>query len=82
VIARAEQTTHGDGRISRWEHYEHGVIDRVEEDVDGDGRVDKWEKYAGGTLASVDLDLAHSGRADRRLIYHADGTVESVTLTR
>ncbi len=75
---RAEESNRPDGAITRWEFYEHGVIQRVEEDTDLDRRVDKWEFYANAVLARVDLDLAGKGQPDRRLVYSPDGNVDRV----
>ena len=79
-IVKAEQATHGDGVVSRWEYYEGGVIARVEEDTTGDGQIDKWEYYMGGDLTRIDLDLRGGGRPTRRILFRADGSTESQSL--
>jgi hypothetical protein len=78
VVVRVEEATNLDGRLSRWEFYEHGVLRRVEVDTDGDGHPDKWEQYTGGRLTRVDLDLEHRGVPTRRLVYRANGSVDRV----
>lgn len=73
VLERAEVSTTADGRITRWERYENGLLRHVEEDTDEDGRVDKWETWEDGSLSIVALDTTGTGRPDRRLIYPAEG---------
>ena len=75
---RIERSTRFDGKVSRREFFEGGVMVRVEEDTDGDGRVDKWETYSGGTLTVLALDTKGSGKPDRRLVYAADGTLDRI----
>jgi hypothetical protein len=82
VIVRAEEASETTGKIARWEYYENGQLVRVDEDVDEDGRVDKWEHYRAGRLAWVDLDLSGSGDPERRLIYEADGSVRSQSISK
>jgi hypothetical protein len=77
-LARIEQTTERDGRITRREFYEHGVLARVEEDRDGDGQPDKWETYEGSTLKAVAYDTSHRGKPDRQFIYAQDGTLDRI----
>ena len=79
-MAKVEEATRFDGKVSWWVYYEGGAVVCVDEDVDGDGRIDKWERYADGRLTSVELDLAGSGAADRRLDYLPDGTVRLTDL--
>jgi hypothetical protein len=74
-VERVEISTKRDGRITRVERYQKGVLVSAEEDTDDDGRMDKWETYDGERLASVAFDTQHRGEPDRRLLYHADGTV-------
>jgi hypothetical protein len=81
VIVRAEEASATTGKMVRWEYYDGGRIARVDEDVDEDGRVDKWELYRAGRLATVELDLSGSGKPERRLIYEADGTVRSQSIS-
>src|SRR5262249_46591093 len=50
LLLRAEEANGTDGKITRWEYFDHGVISRIEEDTDGDGKVDKWESYDHGAL--------------------------------
>jgi hypothetical protein len=75
---RIERSTRFDGRISRREFFERGVMVRVEEDTDGDGALDKWETYAGGALAILALDSTRRGTPDRRLIYKPDGSLDRI----
>jgi hypothetical protein len=75
VVERVEISTKRDGKITRVERYQKGVLAAAEEDTDGDGRMDKWETYEGQRLASVAFDTQHRGGPDRRLLYRADGTV-------
>jgi hypothetical protein len=62
-----------DGKVTRWETYEGGVLRRAEEDTNGDGRVDKWETWERDELRMVALDTLGKGRPDRRLVYGAGG---------
>jgi hypothetical protein len=75
LVERVEISTKRDGKITRVERYQKGVLAAAEEDTDGDGRMDKWETYDGQRLASVAFDTQHRGNPDRRLLYRADGTV-------
>jgi hypothetical protein len=75
---RIERATRFDGRVSRREFFEGGVMVKVEEDTDGNGQVDKWETYAGGTLTLLALDTRGLGKPDRRLVYTADGSLDRI----
>jgi len=75
---RIERATRHDGKVSRREFFEAGVMVRVEEDTDGNGVTDKWETYAGGALVTLALDTQGRGRADRRLTYRPDGALERI----
>ena len=75
-IERIERAVRFDGRVSRWEHFEDGVLVRVEEDTDGNGQVDKWETYTAGALTLLALDTKGRGKPDRRLVYGPDGTFD------
>jgi hypothetical protein len=77
-IERIERATRFDGKISRREFFDNGVLTTVEEDTDGDGKVDKWETYAGGSLSVMALDTRGRGVPDRRLIYKADGSFDHI----
>jgi hypothetical protein len=72
ATTRVESSPRRNGKVSRVDHYEHGVLVRAEEDSDGDGRIDKWETYDGPRLATVAFDTMHRGVPDRRIIYDAD----------
>jgi hypothetical protein len=72
ATARVESSPRRDGKVSRIDHYEHGVLVRAEEDSDGDGQIDKWETYDGPRLATVAFDTMHRGVPDRRIVYDAD----------
>jgi hypothetical protein len=74
ALARVEQATRQDGKVSRRETYVDGQLATAEEDTDADGRADKWETWEGGTLTSIALDTAGRGVPDRRLVYPADGS--------
>jgi EF hand domain-containing protein len=78
TLERIDRATKHDGRISRREYFENGVLTRVEEDTDGDGKIDKWETYSGGTLAIMAIDTKGRGTPDRRLIYQPDGTLSRI----
>lgn len=78
TIDRIERATRHDGRVSRWEYFNKGLLSRVEEDTDGDGKVDKWETYVGGTLSMMALDSQARGTPDRRLMYRPDGTLDRI----
>ena len=75
TVERIDRSTRHDGRVSRQEFFDHGVLTRVEEDTDGDGKIDKWETYTAGALAVLALDSKGRGTPDRRLIYEPDGTL-------
>jgi hypothetical protein len=75
---RIERSTRFDGRISRREFFENGVMVRVEEDTDGDGKTDKWETYADGALVMLALDTQGRGKPDRRLVYNTNGALERI----
>jgi hypothetical protein len=75
---RIERSTQHDGRVSRREFFESGLLVRVEEDTNGDGAVDKWERYSGGSLTRLELDTGARGKPDRRLIYRPDGSLERI----
>lgn len=73
---RIERATRFDGRVSRREFFEEGVMTRIEEDTDGNGVTDKWETYRQGVLAVLALDTTGRGTPDRRFVYAADGSLE------
>ena len=75
---RIERSTRDDGRVSRREFFEAGLLVRVEEDTTGDGAADKWESYSGGSLTVLALDTKGRGQPDRRLIYRPDGSLDRV----
>ena len=64
-----ELSDRGDGRVTRREYYQAGVLLRAEQDTTGDGAVNKWEAYEAGVLVSVELDERGEGRPTRRLRY-------------
>jgi hypothetical protein len=74
VTTRVESSPRRDGKISRKEYFEAGVIQRAEEDGDGDGVIDKWETYSGLRLSVVAFDTRHGGIPDRRLVYGTDSS--------
>lgn len=74
TIERIERATRHDGRVTRREFFEQGLLVRVEEDTDADSRMDKWETYVNGALSMIALDTEHRGTPDRRMIYGADGS--------
>ena len=78
TLERIDRATKFDGKISRREYFEHGVLTRIEEDTDGDGKIDKWETYSAGTLAIMAIDTKARGIPDRRLIYQPDGTLSRI----
>jgi hypothetical protein len=75
---RIERSTRFDGKVSRREFFEGGVMVKVEEDTDGDDRIDKWETYSGGTLTLLALDTKGLGKPDRRLVYAPDGSLDRI----
>jgi len=78
TLERIDRATKFDGKVSRREYFEHGVLTRIEEDTDGDGKTDKWETYSAGTLAIMAIDTKARGIPDRRLIYQPDGTLNRI----
>ena len=75
TVERIERATQFDGRVTRREYFDAGVLARAEEDTDSDGKTDKWETYANGSLATLALDTQGRGTPDRRLVYGADGAL-------
>ena len=75
---RIERATRFDGRVSRKELFDNGVLTRIEEDTNGDNAIDKWETYSAGVLAVMALDTQHRGKPDRKLIYRPDGTLDRI----
>ena len=75
TTSRVELSTKRDGRVTRTEFYEGGVLARAQEDTDGNGTVDKWETYANGVVSSVAFDTEGTGHPTRRLAYGANGQV-------
>lgn len=73
TVQRVERATQFDGRVTRREYFDGGVLTRVQEDTDGDGKDDKWETYVNGALATMALDTSGRGTPDRRFVYAADG---------
>jgi hypothetical protein len=80
TLERIDRAMKHDGKVSRREYFENGLLARVEEDTDGDGKIDKWETYSGGTLAIMAIDTKGRGTPDRRLIYQPDGTLSRIEL--
>lgn len=80
TLERIERATKHDGKVSRREYFESGLLARVEEDTDGDGKIDKWETYSAGTLAIMAIDTKARGTPDRRLIYQPDGTLSRIEM--
>jgi antitoxin component YwqK of YwqJK toxin-antitoxin module len=80
TLERIERATKHDGKVSRREYFENGLLARVEEDTNGDGHIDKWETYSGGTLAIMAIDTKGRGTPDRRLIYQPDGTLSRIEM--
>ena len=75
---RIERATRLDGRVSRKELFDNGVLTRIEEDTNGDNAIDKWETYSAGALTVMALDTQHRGKPDRRLIYRPDGSLDRI----
>ena len=75
MLERMEEAGNFDGRITRREFYELGVLARAEEDTDDKPGVDKWEYYTAGVMSRLDLDLQGKGFPDRRLVYDANGAI-------
>jgi hypothetical protein len=78
TIERIELSTRFDGRVSRKEYFNYGVLTKVEEDTNGDGKMDKWETYRDGSLSQLELDTKGRGTPDRRLIYRPDGAFDHI----
>ena len=79
---RSRVRTRPDGKVTRTEFYDGGVLARAEEDVDGNGAVDRWETYAEGLVRSVAFDLEGAGRPTRRLVYGSDGQLVQIETGR
>jgi hypothetical protein len=80
TLERIDRATKHDGKVSRREYFENGLLARVEEDTDGDGKIDKWETYSSGTLAIMAIDTKGRGTPDRRLIYQPDGSLSRIEM--
>lgn len=76
TLERIDRSTRLDGKVSRREFFEAGVLSRVEEDTDGNGAIDSWSVYKHGALVLMSLDTSGRGTPDRRLVYRDDGTFD------
>ncbi len=62
VIARVEEDTDFDGKIDKWELYDHGALTRMDLDLTGHGKPDRRLVYrADGTLDHMEVDPAGTG---------------------
>lgn len=62
VIARVEEDTNFDGRVDKWETYDHGVLVRMDLDLSGRGTPDRRFVYrADGSFDHVEIDQAGDG---------------------
>lgn len=62
IITRVEEDTDFDGRIDKWETYDHGVLARMDLDVSGRGRPDRRLVYrADGSFDHVEVDVKGDG---------------------
>ena len=77
-LARVERATRHDGKITRWEEFDEGLLTSVKEDTDADGNVDKWETYVDGALSVLELDTKRLGRPTSRLMYREGGVLERI----
>ena len=77
-LSHVEEAGAFDGRITRREFYQDGMVARVEEDTDLNGQTDKWEFFDAGILARVELDLVGKGLPTQRLVYRPDGNLDRV----
>ena len=77
-LARVERATRHDGKITRWEEFEGGLLASVKEDTDADGNVDKWETYVGGALSVLELDTKRRGQPTHRLTYREGGVLDRI----
>ena len=75
MLERLEEAGNNDGRITRREFFELGVIASAEEDTDSKPGMDKWEYYTKGVMTRLDLDLLGKGYPNRRLVYGPDGAM-------
>lgn len=75
MLERTEEAGNNDGKITRREFFENGVLARAEEDTTTDGRVDKWEYYTSGAMSRLELDLQDKGFPSRRMIYDDHGAI-------
>jgi hypothetical protein len=80
ATTRVDISTARDGRVSRTEYYEAGVLVRAEEDTDGNGRIDKWETFKNGMVTSVAFDTEGTGQPTRRFDYDDKGRATMVLL--
>lgn len=75
TVERVERSTKYDGKVTRREFFDDGVLAKAEEDTDADGIVDRWETYSAGELSVLLIDSDHRGFPNRRLTYRPDGVV-------
>jgi hypothetical protein len=62
VIARVEEDADFDGRIDKWETYDHGVLARMDLDLSGRGWPDRRLVYRpDGAFDHVEVDLTGAG---------------------
>jgi hypothetical protein len=62
IIARVEEDTDFDGRIDKWETYDHGVLVRMDLDLGGRGRPDRRLVYRpDGSFDHVEVDVKGDG---------------------
>jgi hypothetical protein len=79
-LARVEISSNRNGKTTRREFYQRGVLSRVEEDTNEDGRIDRWEIHENGVLHTLALDLIRRGSPQQRLFYNAEGDVTHVEI--
>jgi hypothetical protein len=62
VISRVEEDSDFDGRVDKWEFYEHGALVRMDLDLRGTGKADRRFVYrADGLLDHLEADRDGSG---------------------
>ena len=61
ALVRAEEDTNGDGKVDKWETYDHGELATVAFDEDFDGRPDRRLTYKDGRLVLIESNADGSG---------------------
>jgi hypothetical protein len=67
ALIAAEEDTNGDGKIDKWETYEHGALLTAAFDEDHDGKPDRRMTYRHGALVLIESAPDASGHYTKRI---------------